>query len=78
MRITLKLDLLFKYSMIVVFSQITVQILTQLISKIREELPDLEVSEETDQINQHFKNTLLHLQQKKGVEGVTLYNELEI
>lgn len=57
---------------------ITVQILNQLIAKIREELPDLEVSEESDQINKHFKNTLLHLQQKKSAEGASLYAELEI
>jgi hypothetical protein len=63
---------------VVYFAQITIQILNQLISKIREELPDLEVSEEADQINKHFKNTLMHLQQKKCAESVTLYDELEL
>ena len=58
--------------------QITVQILNQLISKIREELPNLDVSEEADQINKHFRNTLLHLQQKKAAGGSSLYDNLEI
>ncbi|CAF93242.1 unnamed protein product, partial [Tetraodon nigroviridis] len=40
---------------------VTVQVLNQLIQKIREDLPNLEASEETDQINKHFHNTLEHL-----------------
>lgn len=35
--------------------------ISQLIAKIREELPQLEPNEETDQINKHFQNTLDHL-----------------
>lgn len=42
-------------------SQVTVQVLNQLIQKIREDLPNLEASEETEQINKHFHNTLEHL-----------------
>ncbi|KAI5088791.1 vacuolar protein sorting-associated protein 35, partial [Silurus meridionalis] len=40
---------------------VTVQVLNQLIQKIREDLPNLEASEETEQINKHFHNTLEHL-----------------
>ena len=40
------------------------QVLNQIISKIRELLPNLESNEETEQINKHFKNTLEHLQLK--------------
>ncbi|XP_045897939.1 vacuolar protein sorting-associated protein 35 [Micropterus dolomieu] len=40
---------------------VTVQVLNQLIQKIREDLPNLEASEETEQINKHFQNTLEHL-----------------
>lgn len=40
-------------------------ILNQLINKIREDLPGLEVSDETEQINKHFQNTLAHIQSKK-------------
>lgn len=38
--------------------------LNQLISKIREELPNLEANEETEQINKHFTNTLEHLRNR--------------
>lgn len=41
--------------------QVTVQILNQVIGKIREESPNLESCEETDQISKHFANTLEHL-----------------
>lgn len=47
-----------------VLLQISVQVLNQIISKIRELLPNLESNEETEQINKHFKNTLEHLQHK--------------
>lgn len=42
--------------------QISVQILNQIIARVRELLPNLEANEETEQINKHFKNTLEHLQ----------------
>ena len=45
--------------------QVTVQVLNQLIQKIREDLPGLETSEETEQINKHFHNTLEHLRLQK-------------
>lgn len=35
--------------------------LNQLIAKIKEDLPNLEANEETEQINKHFTNTLDHL-----------------
>ena len=41
--------------------QITVQVLNQVIEKIREDLPNLEATEETEQINKHFVNTIEHL-----------------
>lgn len=41
--------------------QADVQIINQLIAKIKEELPNLEVSDEAEQINKHFTNTLEHL-----------------
>jgi len=57
--------------------QISVQVLNQLISKIRELLPNLDTNEETDQISKHFKNTLDHLQHKlDDKELVTLYEGL--
>ncbi|XP_061102286.1 vacuolar protein sorting-associated protein 35-like [Conger conger] len=48
---------------------VTVQVLNQLIQKIREDLPNLEASEETEQINKHFCNTLEHLRLQQEVAG---------
>lgn len=44
--------------------QVTVQMLNQLIGKVREELPNLEASDETEQINKHLSNTLEHLRNR--------------
>lgn len=44
--------------------QVTIQMLNQVITKIREELPNLEANEETEQINKHFTNTLEHLRNR--------------
>ncbi|KAJ8961969.1 hypothetical protein NQ317_000888 [Molorchus minor] len=41
--------------------QIDVELLNQLIKKIRDELANLENSDEADQITKHFNNTLAHL-----------------
>ncbi|XP_011303901.1 vacuolar protein sorting-associated protein 35 isoform X1 [Fopius arisanus] len=45
-------------------SLVTVQILNQVIAKIKEELPNLGVSEETEQIQKHLANTLDHLKNR--------------
>ncbi|CAG0880651.1 unnamed protein product [Darwinula stevensoni] len=60
--------------------QVTVQQLNQLMSKIREELPQLEPGDETDQIHRHFNNTIDHLRHKmehpasgtRSMEGLEL------
>lgn len=44
--------------------QIDVDILNQLIKKVRDELANLESSDEADQITKHFNNTLLHLKMR--------------
>jgi vacuolar protein sorting-associated protein 35 len=44
--------------------QITVAMLNQLIAKIKEDLPNLEANEETEQINKHFHNTLEHVRMR--------------
>lgn len=36
----------------------------QLIAKINEELPNLEKSEETKQIEKHFNNTMAHIKSR--------------
>ena len=53
------------------------QVLNQIVSKIRELLPNLESNEETEQINKHFKNTLEHLQLKlDNAESAEQYSGL--
>merc|ERR1712002_33931 len=57
--------------------QVTVQVLNQLISKIREDLPNLEASEESEQISKHFANTIEHLNLRQGApesDGPTYEN----
>lgn len=59
---------------------VTVQVLNQLITKIKETLPSLEANEETEQINKHFQNALDHLRLKKDnpdSEGVS-YESLTV
>lgn len=60
--------------------QISVQILEQVIVKIKEELPNLESSEETEQITKHFQNTLDHIKMRVATaEGDgALYKGMEI
>jgi len=47
-----------------VFFQVTVQMINQLIGMIREEQPNLESNEETEQISKHFTNTIEHLRNR--------------
>lgn len=57
--------------------QITVQILNQMIVKIREELPSLDTNEDTDQINKHFSNTLQHITTYRQLH-TTVYDGVEM
>ncbi|ELU14760.1 hypothetical protein CAPTEDRAFT_161426 [Capitella teleta] len=61
-------------------TQVTVQILNQLITKIRDDLPNLESNEETDQINKHFSNTIEHLrlQMESTEKDAPSYEGLEL
>ncbi|XP_077302985.1 vacuolar protein sorting 35 [Arctopsyche grandis] len=45
-------------------TQVTVSLINMVIAKIREELPNLEQSAETEQINKHFNNTIEHLKNR--------------
>lgn len=59
-------------------AQVTIQVLNQLIAKIKETLPNLEANEETEQINKHFQNTVEHLKLRRDgseTEGPS-YEEL--
>ena len=68
---------LFITLLIITVLQVTVQVLNQVIAKIREDLPNLEANEETEQINKHFQNTLEHLRTSKS-ESDSLYSALDI
>ena len=58
--------------------QITVDMLNQLLEKIREDLPSLEPSDETSQISQHFANTLQHVRAKMAAETAVSFEGLSI
>ena len=61
--------------------QVNSAILNQLIGKIREDLPGLEVSDEMEQITKHFNNTVLHIQSKKenGTEQeIEMYKDVSL
>jgi len=59
-----------------------VQILNQMIAKIREELPNLDANEDTDQINKHFNNTLQHITTYRQLHSsggsATVYDGIEL
>ncbi|CAG7838063.1 unnamed protein product [Allacma fusca] len=48
--------------------QVTVNVVNQLIEKIKEEVPNLEKSEESEQINKHFRNTIDHIRAKMSTD----------
>lgn len=55
--------------------QVTVDMLNQLISKIRDELSNLENNDETQQISKHFSNTLVHLRNRMETNDETVSYE---
>jgi vacuolar protein sorting-associated protein 35 len=56
---------------------VTVNLVNQLLQKVREELPNLERSEESDQISKHFSNTVEHIRAKMSAE-VEMYKGIEL
>lgn len=55
--------------------QVTVEMLNQLISKIRDELSNLENNDETQQISKHFSNTMVHLRNRMETTDETINYE---
>ncbi len=57
---------------------VTEEILTELVKRIREELPSLETgSDEAEQVNKHFDNTVAHIKMRQiGDEEPTFKNVL--
>ncbi|XP_066152348.1 vacuolar protein sorting-associated protein 35 isoform X1 [Euwallacea fornicatus] len=59
--------------------QVNIDILNQVIKKIKEELPNLESSDETEQITKHFNNTLEHIRLRlETLDDVSEYKGIEI
>ncbi|KAL1512525.1 hypothetical protein ABEB36_002106 [Hypothenemus hampei] len=59
--------------------QISIDILNQVIKKIKDELPNLESSDETEQITKHFNNTLEHIRIRlESSEDDLIYKGIEI
>ena len=54
------------------------QILNALIAKIRDELPNLDANQETEQINTHFQNTIDRLRSHMEAGKTPSYEGLEI
>lgn len=59
-------------------SHVTVDILNQMLRKIREDLPSLENTEDYDVVNMHFKNTLEHIQLRIDAEAEPNYEGIEL
>ncbi|KAF7283955.1 vacuolar protein sorting 35 isoform X1 [Rhynchophorus ferrugineus] len=59
--------------------EVNIEILNQVIKKIKEELPNLESSDETEQITKHFNNTLEHIKTRlESPEENLIYRGIEI
>jgi len=58
--------------------QVTMSLLNALTSKIREELPNLEANQETEQINKHFQNTMDRLRARHEAQLEPSYDGLEL
>ncbi|XP_067934568.1 vacuolar protein sorting-associated protein 35-like [Watersipora subatra] len=58
--------------------QVTMLLLNALISKIRDELPNLEANQETEQINKHFQNTMDRLRSRMEAQKEPSYEGLEL
>lgn len=58
--------------------QIEADVVNQIIAKIKEELPNLEINEERDQINKHFKNTKDHVKAVTSSKNSTLFTGIAL
>merc|ERR1719391_1496760 len=57
---------------------VTIEMLTEIVKLVGEELASLEQGDESDQIGQHFNNTIEHMKLKRDAEGSTLYKGLDL
>jgi len=59
-------------------TEVTVQTIGTLLSKVRDDQQNLESSGEVDQIRKHLDNTITHLKLKKSLNSSPSYAELEL
>merc|ERR1719228_700940 len=57
---------------------ITMEMLGEIVSLVGEELSGLEQGDESEQIGQHFNNTVEHMKAKRDAEGSTFYKGLKL
>ena len=57
---------------------ITVEMLSEIIKIVTEELAGLEHTDESQQIGQHFTNTVEHIRLRRDAEGSKLYEGLAL
>ena len=57
---------------------ITLEMMSEIVKLVEEELAGLEQGDESEQIGQHFNNTVEHMKVKRDAEGSTVYKGLEL
>ena len=57
---------------------ITLEMMSEIVKLVGEELAGLEQDDESEQIGQHFNNTVEHMKVKRDAEGSTVYKGLEL
>ena len=57
---------------------ITIEMLSEIVKIVSEELAGLEQTEESQQIGTHFTNTVEHVKLRRDAEGSSLYKGLEL
>jgi len=57
---------------------ITMEMMGEIVSLVGEELSGLEQGDESEQIGQHFNNTVEHMKMKRDAEGSTFYKGLKL
>jgi len=59
-------------------AQISVEMIKEIVALVQSEIGGLEQGDESEQIGQHFTNTLAHMKARRDVEGSGLYQGVEL
>jgi len=62
----------------VLFYEAGCEMMSEIVKLVGEELAGLEQDDESEQIGQHFNNTVEHMKVKRDAEGSTVYKGLEL